>query len=395
MKQKVLAVFPQLPLPEYGGDCLKVNNLIKILSQQYCLDAIIISRNKPTAEDIHFLKKYCNSFRIFKIGLVGSLCFTLLFLLRGKPLQIGYYYRPSIKHYIRKRFNNYDFLFCNLIRTAMYIEQSTKPKFIDMVDVISSNYEHSKQKVYSFLWKWIYEYEHKKLRTYELFISNQFQATFLVNHIEQQKLQALVTKPVIWLPNGIKDFLFQYNKFDEAFEHNAIAFIGKLNYQPNIDALLWFIQNVWPYLSCNIHFYIIGPKPSRKLKSVAASHKNRIHLLGYVKDPYVILHSCNCVVSPMQTGGGIQNKILEAMALGKINVTTTLAGNSIYKALNYKHYLAEDNAEKMATLINNIIAHPEKYECIGKNAKELASEIYTWKNFGQILITTIQANLHS
>jgi glycosyltransferase involved in cell wall biosynthesis len=97
----------------------------------------------------------------------------------------------------------------------------------------------------------------------------------------------------------------------------------------------------------------------------------------------------------MQTGGGIQNKILEAMALGKINVTTTLAGNSIYKALNYKHYLAEDNAEKMATLINNIVAHPEKYECIGKNAKELASEIYTWKNFGQILITTIQANLHS
>ena len=118
-------------------------------------------------------------------------------------------------------------------------------------------------------------------------------------------------------------------------------------------------------------------------------YKN-ISVLGYVEDPYVIMDLCTLVVSPMQTGGGVQNKILEGMALAKINVATSLGADSIYLAERGKHILVEDNPTEMATLINAICNNPSEYEHIGIAAKELVKDIYTWENHGRKMIDVIE-----
>jgi len=119
----------------------------------------------------------------------------------------------------------------------------------------------------------------------------------------------------------------------------------------------------------------------------------RIIVTGYVKDPYDFMSRCALVVSPMQTGGGIQNKILEGMALGKVNVTTSLGASSIYQANHNEHLLVEDSPIKMAELINLIVENPEQFRRIGENGEKLASDLYTWENFGKILTNQIELSI--
>ena len=107
---------------------------------------------------------------------------------------------------------------------------------------------------------------------------------------------------------------------------------------------------------------------------------------GFLEDPYVILNSCFCVIAPMQTGGGIQNKVLETMALGKVNVLTTYGAKPIKGATTNEHFIVRDSPTLMAVVINDIYMFPNKYNIIGKNAKKLILENYTWAAYESSLL---------
>lgn len=389
-KPSILAIFPQLPLPEFAGDRQKVNNLIKVLSKAYNVHAVIISREKHTGEDEIFLKQYCNHYKIFKLSKIGILINCIKGLLKNESIQINFFYQRKIDDYIHNELSDKKFIFFNLIRTAKYASGFKGNKVMDMVDLISLSYHRSLQKVHSPLWKLIYKYENKHLAKAEQEVIQNFKATFLVNKLEQIQLAEKFQK-IFWLPNGIKEQLFNYPN-NVAKQPNVIVFIGKMDYPPNVDAVIWFVKNVFNRLNKEISFYIVGARPSKKVQQLATLN-NRIIVTGYVKDPYELMNSCMAVVSPMQTGGGIQNKILEGMALGKVNVATNLGASSIYLAENNKHLLIEDNPIKMAELINNIHQHPNKYQQIGIDGKALVEKIYTWNNFGDILINQIEQSI--
>ncbi|MCU0322764.1 MAG: glycosyltransferase [Chitinophagaceae bacterium] len=388
-KQKVLAIFPQLPLPQFAGDRQKVHNHIKILSKNYQLNAVIICRTKPTSDDLTFLEQHSASFKIFYLSKLTILLNLFKGVLRGEALQVAFFYNTTIQGYINAEVKKNDFVFCNLIRVAKYAEYLDIPKYIDIVDSLSINYKRSLENVQSILWKFIYKYEYKHLYDYELLVMQKFNASFLVNYSEQQFWQKQVPdKPIVWLPQGIKEELFNYTQRDASFK-NSIMFIGKMDYQPNIDAVIWFLKHVWDKVDKQVVFYIAGVNPPQSLIQMAKDDK-RVKFMGYMKDPYLIMNSCNLVISPMQTGGGVQNKILEGMALGKINIATTLGAESIRFAENGKHLLVIDNPSEMASAINQILKNPQQYELMEGLAKELVTKVYTWSNFENELLSTIQ-----
>ncbi|MEI2707414.1 MAG: glycosyltransferase [Chitinophagaceae bacterium] len=391
-KHKVLAIFPQLPLPQFAGDRQKVHNHIKILSKNYLLTAVIVCRTKPTIEDEEFLNKHCQSYKIIYLNKLTILINLLRGLLKGEALQVAFFYNTKIQEYINTEAAKNDVVFCNLIRVAKYAQQLQKPKFIDIVDSLSINYKRSLDNVQSILWKNIYKYEYQHLHKYENEVMQDFNASFLVNYSEQQYWQKQVPhKPIVWLPQGIKEELFTYTQVDTEYS-NSIMFIGKMDYQPNIDAVIWFIKNVWNQVNTSINFYIAGVNPPDSLIQMA-KHDSRIKFMGYMKDPYLVMNSCKIVISPMQTGGGVQNKILEGMALGKLNIATTLGAESIRFAENNKHLIVVDDASKMASTINNVLQNPAEYETVRMEGKKLVTEIYTWANFEKELVETINQQL--
>ncbi|MDR1897541.1 MAG: glycosyltransferase family 4 protein [Prevotellaceae bacterium] len=167
-----------------------------------------------------------------------------------------------------------------------------------------------------------------------------------------------------------------------------IAFLGKMNYRPNIEAVNWYLYNVHILLPSTYKFIIIGVSPCQEVINNAKKFSN-VEITGFVDDPYKILQECAVVVAPMQTGGGIQNKVLESMALGQINILTTKAATPIYGATNGIHFLVENDPHLMADLIIDILNNRDKYVHIGNNARQLIKLKYTWKQYEQRLISML------
>lgn len=393
MRPTALALFPQLPFPLFSGDRQKVNRLIILLSKHFSLHILIICRTLPKEEDILFLKKHSVSYQIFKLNTFKSIFNVIKSFILGKSIQAGFFYNRKIQKAVNQMVNEVDFIFCNAIRTSSYVENIEKIKFLDMVDTQSAHYERAIKKSVSFFWRILYTQEAKRLKRYEVNVLDKFNYIYLVNKYEINRLKTIsATDNILYTPNGIKEELFTYKKIDAGlYQSKSICFIGKMDYQPNIDAVVWFMENVFEYLATDIKFYILGANPTSKIKSYS---NDRVKVCGYLDDPYLILNSCKIVVSPMQTGGGVQNKILEGMALAKINITTSLGIEGIAEAENNKDVIIIDDPKEMSSIINNIIDKFETFEYIGKNAKELVENKYSWELFEQVIVNSIKQTIN-
>jgi glycosyltransferase involved in cell wall biosynthesis len=194
---------------------------------------------------------------------------------------------------------------------------------------------------------------------------------------------------VTYLPFAVRQELLNYDRTSQQYA-KSIVFFGKMDYQPNIDAVQWFIKKVHPLMNPSIRFIVLGAKPTGEILQLAEKYEN-IVVTGHMEDPFEVLHSCLLTVAPMQTGAGLQTKVLEAMALGKIVLATSLAANSIKEANNFEHLLLADTAEEMAQIINEIYMNGEKYQEIGNNAKQLVQKYYTLGRYEDAILSILRS----
>lgn len=155
--------------------------------------------------------------------------------------------------------------------------------------------------------------------------------------------------------------------------NNILTFIGKMSYEPNIIAVWNFTKNVFPIIRKNVDnvtFYIVGANPDKRIQIL--NNSKDIIVTGYVDDIIEYLHKTTVVVAPMITGAGIQNKIIQAMALGCCVVTTDIGaeGLSIKKG---EVSIVEAN-EKMAYDIVHLLNDIERRKTMGILAKEYVKE---------------------
>lgn len=381
--KNVLLISSRFPYPPLGGDKLKTYNLILILAKQYHIHFVAITSEKITDAGLDFCKKNFASYNIFYKHRFQHILSTVKTLWNGKPLQVNYYYFQDVQQYIDSRINHCDFTMNVLVRTAEYVLNYNKPKILDMVDSIGLNYQKSSNKVTSWYWRLLYKFEANRLLTYEKQCVIAYDHTLFVNKQECEHYQSY--GKTVWIPNGVNENLFTYNEFDAKY-NSSIVFFGKMDYQPNIDAIKWFMHNVWDKVHKEITLYIVGLNPTDDIKKLQS---DRVVVTGFMSDPYIVLNSCLAIVAPMQTGGGIQNKILEAMALGGIVLTTSLGARPIVGAQHQQHFLVEDDGKKQAEILNDILANRERYQKIKKYAKNIVIQQYTWQHYETELIALL------
>jgi len=379
--KKVLLISSRFPYPPIGGDKLKNYNLIKILSKHYSIHFVSLIDRNINEQDIKFCEEFCYEYKIFKKSKYQSILNVLKSLFNNKPMQVNYYYFDDVQEYISHKVNEVDFIINTLIRTSEYvINIQSKPKFLDMVDSIALNYERSLNNVKSIFWRLIYSYEAKLLKRYEQNCIEKYSNTFFVNNKETDYWSKF--GKTTWIPNGVNEILFYYSKKNEKYK-NYIAFFGKMDYQPNIDAVVWFMKNVFNELNQDIKFVIVGINPTDKIKQY---ENDRVEITGYIDDPYEMLNSCFAIIAPMQTGGGIQNKILETMALGSLVVTNSLGADPIVGSENNEHLIVVNDSSGFVHVINEIYFGNVDYKTLRDNAKNLIRNHYTWDSYEKRLL---------
>lgn len=386
MKKKCLIIIPGIPYPPVDGHKLKIFNLILILSKYFDLHIITIARENLSNKQAKFIKENSYKSKHFKLNV-----FTSLFRLMGSifsqvPFQVKYFTLASVKKYIQGNSKDDEFAVFNLIRTCEYIDiLKDKSIIIDMVDALSKSYLKSNETTSSFVFNLIYGIEANRLVKYEKKSLLKADLTLCVNQEDAFSLGKY--GEVKWLPNGVKESLFNYTKKSNDYSH-CVVFFGAMFYQPNIDAVVWFEKYVMDYLDPNIKLIIIGPRPSSAVLNIAKKRKN-IQVTGFLDDPYLIINSCFAVVAPMQNGGGIQNKILETMCMGKVNVLTSYAADPIVGAENDKHFVVANNPVEIAQKINEIYLNSSSFVKMGEEAAMLIRQNYTWDSYEKKIISHI------
>lgn len=187
------------------------------------------------------------------------------------------------------------------------------------------------------------------------------------------------------VPSGI--FVDDYTKQDDPIDlkQNALVFTGKMDYRPNVDAMLWFVSDVLPRITAHTdaHLYIVGQKPHPRLD--ALRDNPHITVTGWVEAVQPYLHAADVYVAPLRMGSGTRLKILEAMASGCALVATPTAAAGLL-ASAHEHMIVTADAAEMADAVCNLLQQPSKRVKLGGQAQTYIRDHYDWSVLMQRLL---------
>lgn len=382
-KEHLLIILSRFPYPLEKGDKLRAYYQIKELSEKYRITLVAISDRNISDNQQNELKKYCDKIIIGKINTFTKITHSVLAFLNGKPFQVGYFYRFSIKKKIKSivKLDRPKHIYCQLIRTAEYVKNIHHiPKTIDYMDALSSgiNKRISSQ---SFYLKWIYKLEGKKLISYERHIFDYFENHTIISEQDRELIGHPDKKSITCVPNGIDESFFELNERPEKYD---FVFVGNLNYPPNIDAVKYIVTQILPHIK-NATLLVSGATPHPSIVKICNSHE-RVTLTGWVDDIRTSYVNAKIFLAPMMIGTGMQNKLLEAMALKTPCITTSLANNAIH-AINEKEILVGNNQNKIIECCMDLLQNSSKRKSIGTQASDMVKKNFSWKHSTELLKT--------
>ena len=225
----------------------------------------------------------------------------------------------------------------------------------------------------------------RKLRREELGTYRDSDGVYLCSAADERRLldQVPGVRTAV-VPNAADVEYYQPRFTDPPMDGRTVVFFGLLSYVPNVDGVTHFVQDIWPRIAeahPEARCKIIGDRPPPSLLELAGP---RVELTGFVSDLRPHLAAAAAVVVPLRLGGGSRLKIVEAMAMGKAIVSTTLGAEGI-EAVPGRDLLAEDLPAAFADAVNRLLAEPGLAARIGQSARLLAVERYSWSGAAQAL----------
>jgi glycosyltransferase involved in cell wall biosynthesis len=380
-KPKLAVILSRFPFPLEKGDKLRAYYQIKELSKQYKITLFTITENKVIPADYAELAGLCEDIHIYQLNRFEMLFQLANCVFNDNPFQVGYFKSNKAKRDISKQLHELkpDHIYCQLIRAAEYVKDYHYcAKTLDYMDAFSAGVERRISKV-PFYKKWIFKSEAARLKRYERKIFDYFEHKTIISEQDRELILHPNRKEIICIPNGIDASFLNYKA--EETSHDLV-FIGNMSYPPNVEAVEYIsdLLNDLPNTTC----LIAGANPNPTVKKICAQNK-QIEMRGWVKDIRSAYCDGKIFVAPMMIGTGMQNKLLEAMALGIPCITTSLANNAI-KAEHMNSIIVADSREAFIRSIQLLLNNKELYQLIARNAKDFVQNSYSWEESTRHLI---------
>ncbi len=385
----ILFLTSRFPFPPIGGDKLRFFYILKYLSRNHKVSILCFTDKKLSSELISAYKDYFYEINVVFLPKIKSYINCIVGLFKGVPLQISYYKSKKMENLVQEKLTNgkFDIIFVHLIRMAEYVKKSNIYKILDMTDAQSLNYTRAMQYTQG-KWSIIHRFEKDLVLNYEKNIWRYFDKTFVVSPIDRDYLKSLDENiNVEVLPNGVDVQKYSFCLNDH--QNKKICFIGNMRTFPNTDAAVWFCKEIFPIIKKEIpqvKLYIVGTEPSRRVRALAKIKD--VYVTGEVPNVNEYVWNSEVSVAPIRVGAGIQNKILESMALGTPVVTTSIGLEGIEAEPN-KHILVADKPDEFAKQVIRLINNSELRAKISTEARRLIEERYTWDRVLRYLLNSL------
>jgi glycosyltransferase involved in cell wall biosynthesis len=371
--KKILLITPRYPFPVLGGDKDRFVGIANALLSKNKIEIICIS-NK------HHKKSYKNNLsskiKILKINFFFRIFYSILFLFKFKPAQVGFYYSSFIKKYINNIANNYDAVILHGIRSAQYLPDDFKgKKILEMTDLTSLNFNkiYKAMPFYNPL-KYLYFIDSILIKKYEDNISQKFDKIVLIskNDIYEKKNITFKNKISI-IQSGV---ILKKKVYRFSIKNYKIIFLGNIKYYPNKIACYNFVNNIFPAITKkfeNIEFHIIGK--INFIDKFLLKKNNKIIIHGPKKNIKKLLKGSICGINNVNIATGFQTKILNYMSFSLPTLSIKKKYNEFKDNHNIVYFKNNYEFIKKIFKIKNNKNFSEK---ISRNCHSIIKKKYNW-----------------
>ncbi len=385
----IAIAYSRVPLPMTRADQMTVAHLIAFLSARgHAVDLYALDTGETmTPEQQTWLAQHCRAVRLFPHRLAHSLKGLVSGLVRGLPLQVGWFLNSGQIAALGDGLAEVDIGYCYYIRSAeaMRDAASHKPTVLAIQLSQSLNTRRMVAHYRNLRERLIYKIESRLVRGYEARIWRDFTRTILIGEQDVAEIRSICRARgwpeidnVFYGPHGTDIGRFAPRPDIDTIPC-SLVFNGVMRTYTNIHAITWFVAHVWPLIKQReprATLAIVGRDPRAEVCALA--RHDGISVTGEVRDPADHIARAAVCIDPVQAGAGMQNKLIEFMAMQKPIVATTVANEGI-GALPDDHLILADDPADMAAAVLDLFAEPDRAARMGAAARSFVQETWTWE----------------
>ncbi|MDO7876460.1 glycosyltransferase [Hymenobacter sp. ASUV-10] len=376
---KLLILLSRFPYPLDKGDKLRAYHQLRCLAEDHEICLFALSDEVVTAEMEAAVRPLCRGGlvvqRLRRPGIARSMARALA---TGRPLQVGYFYDAGAQRRVDEMLRTFrpEHVYCQLIRMAEYLRKHAGqwPMTLDYMDVFSAGM--GRRATQAPAWqRAIWALEARRLTAYEAAAFDWFRHHTIISDQDRQLIQHPGRERIHIVLNGIDTDFFQPRPAAE--KEYDLLFCGNMAYHPNVDAACYLAEEILPLVRQQhpaARLLVAGTTPAPRVLALASA---AVTVSGWVPDIRAAYAAARVFVAPMRVGTGLQNKLLEAMAMALPCVTTPLANNALRGRPGQDLEVAE-TAAGLAGVIGRLLAEEGRAAQLAGQGHTFVKSTYNW-----------------
>lgn len=379
----LLYLVHRMPYPPNKGDKVRSYHLLKHLVRRHRVFVGTFIDDPDDEVHIGALRALCADLFVTPLRRARARLGSLSGLLDGEALTLGYYRDAGLRRWVLEtaRREHIDAAVVFSSSMAQYAEGLGLPTLVDFVDLDSAKWtqyaEHHRWPM-----SWLYRREGERLLAYERAVAARSARSFFVTEKEAALFRSVAPESVRSceaMCNGVDADHFAPDARPSPFaaDELPVVFTGAMDYLPNVDAVTWFAAEILPQLRARwptLRFHIVGRNPT---PAVLALRSDSVAVTGTVPDVRPYLQHAAVVVAPLRLARGIQNKILEAMAMGRPVVAARECAEAI-SAQRGRELIDAADADGFVREIEALLRAPARAAAIGDAGRRRVQQDYSW-----------------
>jgi sugar transferase (PEP-CTERM/EpsH1 system associated) len=376
---RILMLCHRLPFPPLTGDRVRAFHIARYLSQRHRLTLAFPAEGLHEKSSVHELRRYVPDLEFAEVGRFRRQMSVLHGLIGSVPLTVKYFASAALAQKVRRRLDGqpFDLVYVSSSAMAPYALPATAPFVMDFVDVDSEKWSQYAERCAP-PFSWIYALESRRLQRFERDIAHCAVLSLFSSQAEETLFQSFAPGTrTVTLPNGVDTGYFSPGP-SATVTRPTIIFTGALDYFPNIDAVCHFSRTIWPLIRQRVpevRLLVVGRRPAAPIRRL--EREPGLAVLGDVPDVRPYMRKAQVAVVPLRMGRGIQNKVLEAMAMGLPVVASPQPAQGIAARVGVEWFV-EDGREAFASRVVTLLRNQLLRADVGARARLYVERTHAW-----------------
>jgi polysaccharide biosynthesis protein PslH len=396
---RILMIADYLPYPLIGGDRIRIYNLLRRVASRHEVSLAAFLESPEDEEGVSHLRQFCvrvETANFMQRSRSAKASDMLRYALGGKPPELALLYSQELTGKIKNIVSaaSFDIVQIEHSRMGLYLEtlpRDSRHKSVLMLHNFTPQ-QHRRASHIEQRWD-------RKLRTWinsiamgywEPHYAGKFDRCATVS--EADRLLLMKANPrlqVDVIPNGVDVDKYQPLPLPTESASHSLLFIGNMGYSPCADAVLYFCREIFPFIRQvkDVEFWVVGRDPGPEVLELDGGG---VHVSGRVEDVVPYYQKSTICIVPLRAGGGTRLKILEAMALGRPVVSTTIGCEGL-DVVDGVHLLIADTPEQFVEKTLRLINDRQLYQYISANSRQLVETRYSWDGIAERLMNVYES----